>query len=54
MKKADLKKLVAEAQAIERGELAPGRVWEVKKLPGGKIVRRQLDPEAYRRKQAGD
>lgn len=52
MKKADLKKLETEAQAMERGELAPARVWEVKKLPNGKMVRKRLDPETYRRKQA--
>ena len=32
--------------------MAPGRVWEVKKVPSGKVVRKQLNPETYRRKQA--
>jgi len=45
----ELLQSVREMKAVRRGELAPSRVWEVKRGPGGKIVRRQLDPEAHRR-----
>ena len=46
---AELCEAVRQAGAVRRGEAAPSRVWEVTRGPGGKIVRRQLDPEAYRR-----
>jgi putative transcriptional regulator len=45
----ELLQSVREMKAVRRGELAPSRVWEVKRGPGGKLVRRQLDQEAYRR-----
>ena len=50
--KKEIETIHAERMAIERGELAPGRVWEVTKLPDGTIQRRQLDAETDRRKQA--
>ena len=45
----ELLQSVREMKAVRRGELAPSRVWEVKRRPGGKLVRRQLDAEACRR-----
>jgi putative transcriptional regulator len=52
MKKSEIKVILNEVQAIERGEVAPGRVREVTLLPGGGMRRVALDPETYRRKQA--
>lgn len=52
MKKSEIKAVISEVQAIERGEVAPARVREVTLLPGGGMRRVALDPEAYRRKQA--
>jgi len=52
MKKSEIKVILSEVQAIERGEVAPGRVREVNLLPGGSMHRVELDPETYRRKQA--
>ncbi|HAO78567.1 MAG TPA: hypothetical protein DCQ92_06240 [Verrucomicrobia subdivision 3 bacterium] len=39
---------------IERGELTPARVWEVTREKDGKVHRRQLDPEQYRRQQRAE
>lgn len=50
--KSDVKKILAEVHATERGEVAPSRVWEVKKNADGTISRTQINPEAYRKKQA--
>jgi hypothetical protein len=45
----ELLQSVREMKAVRRGDQAPSRVWEVKRGPGSKLVRRQLEPEAYRR-----
>jgi len=45
---AELLQSVAEMKAVRRGEVAPSRVWQVQRGPGGRLVRRQLDAEAYR------
>ena len=52
MKKTEIREMVQEAQAIERGEIAPARVREVTRLPDGTLRRVELNPESYRRKQA--
>lgn len=52
MKKTEINEIIEEVHAMERGELAPGRVWDVQKLPDGSVIRKQLDPETYRQKQA--
>ena len=39
---------------MERGEGTPARVWEVTRGKDGKIQRRQLDPEQYRRQQKAE
>ena len=54
MKKSDVKKVIGEVQAVERGALAPGRVWKVTKRKDGTVERKQIDPENYRRQQARD
>lgn len=54
MKKVDLKKLAAEASAMERGEITPGRVWRLTKRADGTYERVQEDPEAYRQARAVD
>ena len=50
----ELCEAIRQAKAVRRGEAAPSRVWEVKQGKGGRIIRRQLDPEAYRRKQQAE
>lgn len=51
MKKRQIEALDREALAMERGDLAPARVWKVTKRPDGKIERKALDPEKYRATQ---
>jgi putative transcriptional regulator len=51
MKRRTIAEMLRAKERIERGELAPSRVWEVKPDGKGGFSRRQLDPEAYRRKQ---
>lgn len=41
-------------ERMKRGEITPGRVWEVTRAQDGKIQRRQLDPEQYRRQLKGE
>ncbi len=52
MKKSEIETVLGEVRAIERGEIAPGRVRKVTVMPGGALKRVELDPETYRRKQA--
>jgi DNA-binding transcriptional regulator YiaG len=52
MKKSEIETVLGEVRAIERGEIAPGRVRKVTVMPGGTLKRVDLDPETYRRKQA--
>lgn len=57
MKKERLEELcqaIRQAKAVRRGVAAPSRVWEVKRGKGGRIIRRQLDPETYRRKRQAE
>jgi DNA-binding transcriptional regulator YiaG len=51
MKQRTIGELVRVKERIERGEIAPARVWEVTRGADGKTHRRQLDPEQYRRQQ---
>lgn len=51
MKRRTIAELVRAKERLERGETAPARVWEVTRGADGKIRRRQLDPEQYRRQQ---
>ena len=46
-----LLKSLQQVKAIQRGELKPGRVTTVTRKEGGGIVRKEIDPEAYRRRQ---
>ncbi len=52
MKKSEMKEILQEVRAIERGEAAPARVREVVRLPDGTLRRVALDPETYQRNQA--
>lgn len=52
MKKREIEEILSEARAIDRGEIAPGRVWEATKRPDGSVERKALDPESYRLAQA--
>jgi putative transcriptional regulator len=52
MKKSEFQTVLREVRGIERGEIAPGRVRKVTRLPDGTFKRVELDPETYRRKQA--
>ena len=47
----ELSEAIRQAGAVRRGQAAPNRVWQVTRGKDGKIIRRQLDPEKYRRKQ---
>jgi hypothetical protein len=46
MKKQEIEALEREARAMDRGKLAPGRVWKVTKRADGTIERKQIDPES--------
>ena len=52
MKKREIEEILSEARAIERGEIAPARVWEAIKRPDGTVHRQPLDRETYRHAQA--
>lgn len=43
---------VREMKAVQRGALAPARVTVVTRDHKGKVTRRRVSPEAYRRRQA--
>ena len=47
----ELSEAIRQAKAVCRGEAAPSRVWEVKRGKDRWTIRRQLDPETYRRQQ---
>jgi len=47
-----LLKSMQQVKAIQRGELKPGRVTTITLKEGGGHVRKEIDPEAYRRRQA--
>jgi DNA-binding transcriptional regulator YiaG len=48
MKQRTIEEMLRDKERIERGEIAPSRVWSVTHGKDGKISRRQLDPEKYR------
>jgi len=50
----ELLQSVREMKAVRRGEALPSRVWVVKRGRDGGVVRRQLDPEGYRRKRRAE
>ncbi len=50
MKRRTIAELVQVKERMERGEITPARVWEVTRGKDGKLQRRQLDPEQYRRR----
>jgi DNA-binding transcriptional regulator YiaG len=52
MKNSDFQTVLHEVGGMLRGEIAPGRVRKVTRLPDGTFKRVELDPETYRRKQA--
>ena len=52
MKKREIEEILSEARAIDRGEIAPARVWDVTKHADGSVTRKALNPETYRRAQA--
>ena len=54
MKRRTIAELVRVKERMERGEITPARVWEVTRGKDGKIQRRQLDPEQYRRQQKAE
>jgi putative transcriptional regulator len=47
MKKREIEVLEREALAMERGEIAPGRVWKVTKRADGTVKREAIDPETH-------
>jgi DNA-binding transcriptional regulator YiaG len=52
MKRQSIKKILKEAEAMQSGKIAPGRVWRVTKRADGTFLREQADPESYRRERA--
>jgi putative transcriptional regulator len=50
MKRRTIAELMRVKERMERGEITPARVWEVTRGKDGKLQRRQLDPEQYRRR----
>ena len=52
MEKPDIEALEREALAMERGEIAPGRVWKVTKRADGTVKREAIHPETHRVAQA--
>jgi putative transcriptional regulator len=54
MKRRTIAELVRVKERMERGEITPARVWEVTRAKDGKIQRRQLDPEQFRRQQKAE
>ena len=51
MKPRTIKAMLRAKERIERGEMAPARVWELKPDGKGGFTRRALDPKAFRRTQ---
>ena len=54
MKRRTIEEMLEVKNRIERGELAPARAWEVTRGRDGKVHRRQLDLEQYRRQQRAE
>jgi DNA-binding transcriptional regulator YiaG len=54
MKRRTIAELVRVKERMERGEITPARVWEVARGKNGKLHRRQIDPEQYRRQQKAE
>jgi len=49
MKNTEVARIHKELQAMQRGEIAPGRVYSIEKQPDGTITRIEQNPEAVRR-----
>lgn len=47
-----LLKSVQQVKAIQRGTLPPGRVTQLTATSKGRVTRRSIDPETWRRRQA--
>lgn len=54
MKRRTIEEMLRAKERIERGDIMPARVWEVTRAKDGKLRRRQLDPEQYRRRQKAE
>lgn len=54
MRRRTLEELLRAKERIERGEITPARVWSVTRGKDGKLHRRQLDAEEYRRQQKAE
>jgi len=49
MKARKISEMVQAKERIERGEAAPGRVWDVRPDGKGRFTRRELDAKAFQR-----
>jgi len=47
MKPRKIKEMIAAKESIERGQIAPARVWDVRPDGRGGFARRTLDPKAF-------
>ncbi len=52
MKRRTLKEIKTEAFAMAVGQIAPGRIWTLKKRADGTYERKLEDPKAYREERA--
>jgi putative transcriptional regulator len=52
MKPRTIKAIHKEMAAVEKGAIAPGRVWVITKRVDGTMERRQVRPEIYQREKA--
>lgn len=50
----ELCEAIREAKSVRGGLAAPSRVWEMKRSKNGRIIRRRLDPQKYRRKRQAE
>ena len=51
MKPRSIREMIQAKQQIEKGQVAPARVWEVGQAASGKRTRRELDANEFRRSQ---
>ena len=51
MKPRDIQEMIRAKERIERGAVAPAKVWELQSDGKGGFARRAIDPKAFRRAQ---
>ncbi len=51
MKVRKIKEMIRAKEKIERGQITPARVWDLRSDGKGGFMRRAIDPKAFRRSQ---